>query len=129
MLPRIEQIVIARHWLQCLIRIIGIAMIAWGVVGVASVIIAVCLAMFTQINVSLVEWLVNQFDQFLLIGLGLILMRVSRRLAAIMVPMPARKCPHCDYSLVGVRGGTCPECGMPIPIEGPSPTQSAAEVP
>ncbi len=51
----------------------------------------------------------------LTMGFGAILMSISRRIVAFLVPVPRVGCLWCGYPAAGLPSGPCPECGRPTP--------------
>lgn len=72
-------------------------------------------------------WLIGNLAQGVIFtAIGLFLIVYARRLARQIIPVPANRCPACDYDLSSAKAQTCPECGLDLSSLGQAHVQSPA---
>lgn len=131
MVPTPAEVARTRYYLRVAMRSIGCLLVVYALWEAASAFTTVLRGALLGEIVELVGFVVR-----LVMGVapsvsaGIALIVLAARLARWLAPLPSARCPQCDYPLVGVVDGRCPECGLVMtPGQPPAPRPVPRAVP
>lgn len=101
-----------RYFVRVGVRLAGAALIAAALLSVVSLVLQAASQTVTGGGMQ-PAYLAGALLSALSPGVaGLLLIVFAGKVARWVAPAPSHRCPECDYSLLGVTEGFCPECGV-----------------
>lgn len=111
MVPSPATIMRLRYFVRVGVRVAGASLVLWTLLNLMGLLTS---TVWTFLN-SRVDVASLAFSLLGAVGpavVGGMLIFAAHKLARWLVPAPQHRCPECDYSLLGVTEGFCPECGL-----------------
>lgn len=113
MTPSPATVMRLRYFVRVGCRVLGMICVLGGFLNLnhlAEVLLGAAQGAFGSLGVGAI--LAALIPPMSLVGPGLMVFFFAHRLSKWLVPMPANRCPYCDYPLGAVEDDRCPECGL-----------------
>ena len=107
-----------KTWFRLMMKAVGVALVGFALPGVASWIAKIIRLWDGNPGAGLLSlfasnpWYIGTLLQF---ALGLYLFFGGKWIVNLAIPSNRPYCPNCGYDVGKAKGGTCPECGVPLP--------------